>query len=347
MLTSSCARLFASCENARNSCLILTLAWIVAACGGSLVSSAQPVELQEVLSIDGFFDISDIAVGRNGSIYIADHQSFALSKYNPQGRLIRQVGSQGAAPGEFINGPHSIALIDSILIATDQKGMGAMHYFNLDLDYIGSDQIEIPVDMDVALNGQTYFGNFDLNTFDRHVATFVPHVGLKRIFKLKDMHKYNMENQFILLAGNPGRIVVVFQIVNRIDVYDLSGKILNRLSAPDLPLRYEGNFMNMGERPHLSDHIVESISYVPGGMMFTGAALDHQGNLFLEHGGKIGEMPVRRSVYVMTLSGKEKGVFKMPPYTRLAYIDKTGHAYAVTTTEPSTLLKKYKLEYLE
>lgn len=163
MLTSSCTRLFASCENARNSCLILTLACIVAACAGSSVSSAQPVELQEVLSIDGFFDISDIAVGRDGSIYIADHQSFALSKYDPQGRLIRQVGSQGVAPSEFVNAPHSIALIDSILIATDQKGIGAMHYFNLDLDYIGSDQIETPVDMDVAPNGQTYFGNFDLN----------------------------------------------------------------------------------------------------------------------------------------------------------------------------------------
>lgn len=347
MFTSSRVGLLTLCENARNSCLILALAWIAVACGLSSTGSAQPVELQEVLSLDGFFGISDIAVGRDGSIYIADHQSFALSKYDPQGRLIRQVGSQGVAPSEFVNGPHLIVLIDSILVATDQKGTGVLHYFDLDLSYERSDQIETPVDMDVALDGQFYLGNLDLITLDMHVATFAPPGDLKRIFKLKDMHKYNMENQFILLAGNPGRIVVVFQMVNRIDVYDLSGNILNQLSVANLPLRYEGSFMDLEEGIPLPDHMAESISYVPGGMMFTGAALDHQGNLFLEHGGKAEETPVRRSVYVMTLSGEEKGIFEMPPYTRLAYMDGKGYAYAVTTAESSTLLKKYKLVYLE
>ena len=245
-----------------------------------------------------------------------------------------------------VNGPHSIVLIDSILVATDRKGTGTLHYFHLDLSYSGSEQVTTPTDMDVAVNGQIYFGDLDLNTLDMHVATFTPPSDLKRVFQLKDMYKYNMDNRFILLAQKAGRIVVVFQMVNRIDIYDLSGNILDRLTVPNLPLRYEGNFMDLGRSP-LPDHIVESISYVPGGMIFTGAALDHKGNLFLEHGGKIDEMPIRRSVYVMTLSGQDKGVFKLPPYTRLAYIDKKGYAYTVTTTESSTSLKKYKLVYLE
>ena len=337
-------------DNVRNSRLLLTLGWMTILCGVGPVSSAQPIELQEVLSIEGFFDIVDITVGGDGNIYVADRGDFSISKYNSQGQLISRLGSQGVAPGEFVNGPQAIALIDSTVIATDQKGTGAMHFFDLDLNYEGSAEITIAGDMDSAPNKLLYFGSIDFTdrvTLKRYIGTYVPHGEPSRIFELRDMHKYNMENLYYLLAGSPGKIVIVFYAVNRIDVYDESGNILDRLSVADLPLRYEGRPVDFGELPHFPDHVVESISYVPGGFMFTSAVLDHEGNLFLEHGGKDGERPVSRSVYVMTLAGEERGVFKMPPYTRLLYIDKNGYAYALTTTESSDVLKKYKLEYLE
>ena len=94
--------LLASCKDAHLPHLIFILVWIAAVCGLGSASSAQPVELQEVLFIDGFWEISDITVGQDESIYIADPRGFALSRYDSQGRLIHQVGSQGVAPGEFV-----------------------------------------------------------------------------------------------------------------------------------------------------------------------------------------------------------------------------------------------------
>ncbi|MCY3595533.1 MAG: hypothetical protein F4065_07790 [Rhodothermaceae bacterium] len=352
MLTSSRVGLLEPCDNAcaRNRYLIVILSWIAMSCGLSSVSSAQPIELQEVLSIGGFFDIADIAVGQDGNIYVADHRDFSISKYDSHGQLISRVGHQGVAPGEFVSGPHSIALLDSTLVATDQVGTGAVRFFDLDLNYTGSAQITLASNIDPAPNQLLYYGTVDLadvTTLKSYIGAYALNGEISSMFELRDMHKYNTENQFILLVGPLGRIVVVFQAVNRIDVYDLSGNVLNRLSVADLPLRYEGGFIDLEGQIPLPDHMIESISYVPGGMIFTGAVLDHAGNLLLEHGGEIEEMPVRRSVYVMTLAGEEKGVFKMPPYTRLVYMDRKGFAYAVTTTDSTDFLRKYKLEYLE
>ncbi len=332
-----------------SSCLFLIAPWVVVSCGIALpVSvSAQPAVLQEVLSIDGFYSISDLTVGNDSSIYVADHRDFSLSKFDSSGRLIRKVGTQGVAPGEFVSGPRHLVLLDNLLIASDQKGTGTLHFFDLNLNFKFSTQVATPIDMDVAPDERLYLGTTDLATLDSYVAIYTPSEVPQRLFEVSDTYRYNLENRFILLARYPERIAVVFQFVNRIDIYDLSGYRLNRFSIAGIPLRYQGRNMDAIGRPQLPDDIVESISYVPGGIIFTSAVMDHDGNLFLEHGGKMDKMPASRSVYIVTLEGMEKGVFQMPRKTRLMHIDETGHAYAAETTKESTMLKKYKIEYQE
>ncbi len=162
--------------------------------------SAQPVILQEILSIDGFYSISDLTVGNDGSIYVADHRNFSLSKFDSSGRLIRKVGGQGVAPGEFVRGPRHLILMDSLLIVSDQKGTGALHFFDLNLNFKGSTQVATTLDMDVAPDKRLYLGTTDLATLDRYVATYTPNEVPQRLFELSDIHRYNLENQFILLA---------------------------------------------------------------------------------------------------------------------------------------------------
>ena len=330
-----------------NSCLFLIVPWVVVSFRivSPISGSAQPVVLHEILSIDGFYSISDLAVGNDSSIYVADHDNFLLTKYDSSGRLIRKVGGQGVAPGEFVSGPRHLTLMDSLLIVSDHKGTGTLHFFDLNLNFKVSTQFSAPLDMDVAPDERLYLGTIDLATLDRYVAMYTQNEVPQRLFKISDIHRYNLENRFILLARYPERIAIVFQAVNRIDVYDPSGHLLNRFSIEGLPLRYQGRYMDTIRRPQLPDDIVESISYVPGGLVFTSAVMDSEGNLFLEHGGKIEEMPASRSVYVITLEGKERGMFQMPRGTSLKHIDETGHAYAAETTKESTVLKKYKIEY--
>ena len=330
-------------------CLFLIVPWVVVSYGivSPISVSAQPVLLQEILSIDGFYSITDLTVGIVSSIYVVDHRDFSLSKFNSIGRLIRKVGGQGVAPGEFVSGPRHLTLMDSLLTVSDQKGSGTLYSFNLNLNFKFSTQVAAPIDMDVAPDERLYLGTTDLATLDRYVAMYTPNEVPQRLFELIDIHRYNLENQFILLAWYPERTAIVFHAVNRIDIYDPSGHLLNRFSIAGLPLRYQGRYMDWIRRPQLPDEIVESISYVPGDLVFTGAVMDHEGNLFLEHGGKTEEMPVSRSVYIITLEGVEKGMFQMPRRTSLMHIDETGHAYAAETTRESTVLKKYKIEYQE
>lgn len=48
-------------------------------------------------------DISEIAVARDGSIYVFDRQVPALRKYDATGKYVRTFGRRGSGPGEYLN----------------------------------------------------------------------------------------------------------------------------------------------------------------------------------------------------------------------------------------------------
>ncbi len=149
--------------------LILAVAWVPLSdiLDSTMQTSAQPVALHEILSIEEFFSITDVRVADDGSIYVADNNSFTVSKYDSQGRLVRRVGTQGMAPGEFAGGPDHLALVDGDLIGSDNGPANTMHYFDSDLNYKGSSQVASPLDMDIGPNGVLYFGAIDVTTLTR------------------------------------------------------------------------------------------------------------------------------------------------------------------------------------
>jgi 6-bladed beta-propeller len=49
-----------------------------------------------------FTRISSLAVGRDGSMYVADEMQAAVSVYDAGGRLLRRIGRKGNGPGEFM-----------------------------------------------------------------------------------------------------------------------------------------------------------------------------------------------------------------------------------------------------
>lgn len=58
---------------ALNSSLFMTVPWVMVLYGiiPPISVNAQPVVLQEILSIDGFYTVSDLAVGNDSSIFVA------------------------------------------------------------------------------------------------------------------------------------------------------------------------------------------------------------------------------------------------------------------------------------
>ncbi|MGH7471006.1 MAG: 6-bladed beta-propeller [Longimicrobiales bacterium] len=51
-----------------------------------------------------FGDVSELAVGTDGSIYVYDRQVPALRKYDATGKFVRNIGRKGQGPGEYLNG---------------------------------------------------------------------------------------------------------------------------------------------------------------------------------------------------------------------------------------------------
>ena len=313
--------------------------------GLGLQASAQTVELQEVLSLGDFYDVGDVEVAEDGSIYISDIKNCAVFKYDAEGRLLRRGGGRGMGPGEFAGGPNHIALVNGDVLVSD-FGAFAVHRFDADLNYISSLRPLAPMTMDASPDGRIYFGTPEVMS-DQHVTVYGSDGAEISKLSIDDLSEYNMENRFVLLADQKGRILLVFEALNRIDIRNTEGRLLRRLSIADLPSKYPGQLL---DRPGNSGKVSERIAkiqrasrYVPGGFVFTHASLDYRGHVFLQIGGKIGEMPISPRVYVVDLVGSVKGVFNLPPRARLMHIDRGGHLY--TKEERGATVRKYKMVY--
>ncbi len=88
---------------------------LAAACGpdgsppGATSASADTTHATRVAligSVDGaaeylFGDITSVAVGPTGHVYIADRQGSTVRAYSPEGRFVATIGAEGDGPGEF------------------------------------------------------------------------------------------------------------------------------------------------------------------------------------------------------------------------------------------------------
>lgn len=99
-------------------------------------SGSPTIRLDRVLSLGGdfgregatFVDVSDVAAGPNGDIYVLDTGEKAVKVYSASGLFIRRFGRRGGGPGEF-QLPTSLR-VDSVVRVSD-LGQQRMSYFSL------------------------------------------------------------------------------------------------------------------------------------------------------------------------------------------------------------------------
>jgi 6-bladed beta-propeller len=64
-----------------------------------------------------------IAVGRDGKVYVADRGNHRVEVFSSRGKFIRQIGSFGAGPGQFIEvGGLAVDSAGDVYVADDQQG---------------------------------------------------------------------------------------------------------------------------------------------------------------------------------------------------------------------------------
>jgi hypothetical protein len=64
-------------------------------------------------------EIADIALARDGSIYVFDRQVPAIRHYDTQGKFLRTIGRRGQGPGEYHSASGLAALRDGRLLLWD------------------------------------------------------------------------------------------------------------------------------------------------------------------------------------------------------------------------------------
>jgi DNA-binding beta-propeller fold protein YncE len=122
-------------------------------------------------STDLFNGPADVAIGRNGDIFVADgHINSRIVKFTKDGKFIKIIGgTKGSAPGQF-NVPHAIA-IDSrgrLLVSDQQREErnSRIQIFDRDGNFIEQWKITPgwPTALAIGPDDTVYIGDIDANT---------------------------------------------------------------------------------------------------------------------------------------------------------------------------------------
>jgi DNA-binding beta-propeller fold protein YncE len=122
-------------------------------------------------SMDLFNGPADVAIGRNGDIFVADgHIKSRIVKFSKDGKFIKTIGgTKGPAPGQF-NVPHAIA-IDSrgrLLVVDQQREAhnSRVQIFDQEGNFIEQWKIPTgwPTAITIARDDTVYIGDIDANT---------------------------------------------------------------------------------------------------------------------------------------------------------------------------------------
>lgn len=86
-----------------------------------LATLAREVRIGSLDGADEYVlgDVSEIAVGRDGAMYVYDRQVPALRKYDAAGKFVKQFGRKGQGPGEYLNAGGLAVLPDGRVLLWD------------------------------------------------------------------------------------------------------------------------------------------------------------------------------------------------------------------------------------
>lgn len=110
--------------------------YIIAAGNYSIIINYTPDSMVEKVEWGGLGRPSDIAVGREGNVFVAEYDSHRIQKFDPSGRLLGEWGGYGNGDGQFVY-PSGIAVGDNGIIYVADLGNSRIEMFSDDGGYIG------------------------------------------------------------------------------------------------------------------------------------------------------------------------------------------------------------------
>ena len=183
----------------------------------------------EKTDVEIFSQISDIKEDKEGNIYIVDKKNHEIKVFSNEGKFIRIIGRKGEGPAEF-NEPESIGFLDGKILVSDTQNK-RFQIFEKNGDFIKSHKSEndTPERFEISSDNRIYnksisfsFGS-DLSEnplFRIYDSDFNKISQFGEIKKFKDpFETYIMNNSFFTIDSKD-RIIVNFQLENRIQIYE-------------------------------------------------------------------------------------------------------------------------------
>jgi len=178
----------------------------------------------------------DVAVGKDGSVYVADTFNHRIQKFNSIGRFIKSWGvfAQGDRP-ETIWGPRGIAISPEGNVLVTDTGNKRVVVFDKDLNYLTQfggagfepGQFDEPVGIAIDDLGKVYIAD----TWNRRVQVFFPDgTGINYVqtheFEVKAWYGQSLENKPFIAISSSGTILITDPEAGRILEFSESGEFI-------------------------------------------------------------------------------------------------------------------------
>jgi len=202
-----------------------------------------------------------ICVGDDGSIFASDRESYRICRFNSDGSFVREFGSEGNRPGQFLSRPTVRTVVDGrYVLASEANGrltlydMNGTFYKRIDLDYMPLDCVALDGGKVAVLGHVPYGGGkvrymvsiIDIKT--EHESIIWSQICQRRLSEDPSVVSINLGEHTILLsppfsgsdhfiqATSRGHVVVGSNDSDTVRVYAPDGALLQEFSLGIDPL---------------------------------------------------------------------------------------------------------------
>lgn len=307
-----------------------------------LASIGQPekkiIALTEVLTLGDssgkmFSQVGDVAVDRQGNIYVTDMYQVKIKKFDRNGTLLKEYGKTGKRTGDFQSGPGAID-VGNDMVAVSDVNTPRVILLTRELQPLKELNATGPV-LDVAqFQGDQLYCSILTpggNTGEI-LALYSVSTGTVERITLVDPPMYPTLQVVWMCRDQMKNLIAVYSFRNRIMVYDSLPKLVSSFQVPGLPDEVARDSIGP-----------DKFGVIPRGTMMRAVAV-HPDSLIFVLGGEYSPNP-SRDMYVLDYTGNLHETYTLPRETGLMYVDPEGFLY--TREFNRTLVRKYKIRFTD
>ncbi|MGB9665286.1 MAG: hypothetical protein ACPL25_10285 [Ignavibacteria bacterium] len=293
--------------------------------------------LVEVLKIGDkknqiLLQVTSVAYSDKNYLYVIDSYAYKVKMFNDKGELLKEAGRRGKERGCFSRQPNLIAYYKNRLAITEFVS-SKVHIFSEQLEWLYTfTTAGIIFSISFDSNGNLWVGLIDGEGKTSLVEYNLQGKQGKKIKPKNNLGKdFEFEDLFSVSITKSGLIVIAHSSLNKIELWNTTGKFISDFGISDLPLHTE---------KILVDQTLFSRKYIPSGVIFADIAIDNDENLYLLSG-NYSKNPFR-DLYVVNKDGESLRKLIFPEEMSKVYF--TDKSELIAIQKRGTQIKLYRIK---